>query len=115
MGKFIITEEEKNRIKGLYEQTTTGTTQQSQNKNHNDLVYKLSFEPRNFFEVKGKYRGMKPEYNRLYVKKLLPGSLYLITDDKVENGQILDTNTKTFGNSMKVSDIVNNPVLNLRR
>jgi len=42
-------------------------------------------------------------------------SIYLITDDKVENGQILDINTKTFGNSMKVSDIVNNPVLNLRR
>lgn len=26
MGKFIITEEEKNRIKSLYEQATTGTT-----------------------------------------------------------------------------------------
>lgn len=26
MGKFIITEEEKNYIKGLYEQTTTGQT-----------------------------------------------------------------------------------------
>jgi hypothetical protein len=30
MGKFIITEEEKNRIKGLYEQTTTGTTPNTQ-------------------------------------------------------------------------------------
>ncbi len=27
MGKFIITEEEKKRIKGLYEHTTSGTTQ----------------------------------------------------------------------------------------
>ncbi len=115
MGKFIITEEEKNRIKGLYEQTTTGTTQQSQNRNHNDLVYKLRFEPKNIGEVKGKYQGMKPEYNRLYVKPNGQFSIYLITDDKVENGQILDINTKTFGNSMKVSDIVNNPVLNLRR
>jgi len=115
MGKFIITEEEKNRIKGLYEQTTTGTTQQSQNRNHNDLVYKLRFEPKNIGEVKGKYQGMKPEYNRLYVKPNGQFSIYLITDDKVENGQILDYNTKTFGNSMKVSDIVNNPVLNLRR
>ena len=30
MGKFVITEEEKNRIKGLYEQTTTGTTPNTQ-------------------------------------------------------------------------------------
>jgi hypothetical protein len=115
MGKFIITEEEKSRIKGLYEQTTTGTTQQSQNKNHNDLVNRLRFEPKNFAEVKGKYQGMKPEYNRLYVKPNGQLSIYLITDDKVENGQILDYNTKTFGNSMKVSDIVNNPLLNSRR
>ncbi len=30
MGKFIITEEEKNRIKGLYEQVATGTTPNTQ-------------------------------------------------------------------------------------
>lgn len=32
MGKFIITEEEKKRIKGLYEQTTSGDTQTSPEK-----------------------------------------------------------------------------------
>jgi hypothetical protein len=30
MGKFVITEEEKNRIKGLYEQVATGTTPNTQ-------------------------------------------------------------------------------------
>ena len=30
MGKFIITEEEKNRIKSLYEQATTGSTPNTQ-------------------------------------------------------------------------------------
>jgi hypothetical protein len=113
MGKFIITEEEKNRIKGLYEQTTTGTTQQSQNRNHNELVNKFRLQPKNIAEVKGQFQGMKPEYNRLYVRPDI--YLYVITDDKVENCQILDNNTKTFGNSMKVSDLLTNPVLNLRR
>ena len=105
MGKFIITEEEKKRIKGLYEQTTTGTTQQSQNRNHNELVYRFKFEPVNFTEVKGKYQGMKPEYFRAYVKTVNGVSYYVIADKEIENGQYLDTNTKTFGPSMKLIDL----------
>lgn len=107
MGKFIITEEEKKRIKGLYEQTTTGTTQQSQNRNdnHNDLVYRFKFEPVNFMEVQGKYQGMKPEYKHAYVKTVNGVSYYVITDKEMENGQYLDTNTKTFGPSMKLIDL----------
>jgi hypothetical protein len=83
MGKFIITEEEKNRIRGLYEQTSTsgGTSHEEISDGIKQLLINSGFEDR--YKIKDTYTKTSGTGEELFIFQF-PNPAYPIKDHKVK-------------------------------
>jgi hypothetical protein len=92
MGKFIITEEEKNRIKGLYEQTTTETTP------NNTALNPTSDKPLCNNKTGTGGTGTETEYNACVYKI---GDAVVITMKDKNGAQVAGGNGQDFNSAYR--------------